>query len=95
MDHYSVGDTATLLIPCMGLPIGSVGVCYESYDLGEPGGASFIFPNGEHDGFSPGDQRRFLNRCGHCAPLSSYQFQNVMKLSRDFTAGIFNAAFKA
>jgi len=94
MDHYSVGDTATLLVPCMGMPPGSIGVVYETYCLGEPGGASFIFFNGEYCGFSPDEQQQFFQRRGHCAAVEHYQFQNVMKLSRDFNAGIFTAAFK-
>lgn len=87
------GDLVTLKVPCLGNPPGTRGVCYETYYLGEPGGASFIFPNGEYDGFNEREQAAFLTAAGHCPDCSGYRFTNVLRLSSDFARGFFTVAF--
>jgi len=47
------GSVVMLKRPMLGNNIYNVGVCYESYTLGNRTGLSFIFENGEYDGFSP------------------------------------------
>jgi hypothetical protein len=95
-----IGTLKRLTQPCLGNPAGTVGVCYEVYiidegtDLCTPPGASFIFPNGEYDGFSDRDAKMFFDDWeGFCPELQNYQFTNVMKLSRDFDAGLFKKAW--
>ena len=73
---------------------GEIGVCYEVYQLNGRHGYSFIFESGRSDGFSPGDVRMFLDLTGRvCEVIADYQFQNVMKLTRDYRNGRFAAAF--
>ena len=84
-----VGTIVKLKIPCLGNPVGTSGVCYEEYDLGEPGAGSVIFENGRYDGFSPEEQENFLDFVGTSTEISNYQFTNVMKLSEDFESGFF------
>jgi len=89
-----VGTLRRLTCECLGNPAGTVGVCYEVYNLGGVMGASFIFPNGEYDGFSNEDAKMFFDDWeGFCPDTQSYQFTNVMKLSRDFDAGLFQKAW--
>jgi hypothetical protein len=85
-----VGTLVKLKCECLGNPPGTVGVCYEEYDLGGDHGSSFIFENGNYDGFSIEDQRLFLERIGHY-PLT-YVFTNVMKLSEDYNNKVFEGA---
>ncbi len=84
------GAIVKLKIPCLRNEPGTIGVCYEEYNLGEPGAGSVIFPNGQYDGFSPDDQELFLEEVGFNAEISNYNFTNVMQLSRDFDAGVFD-----
>lgn len=85
-----VGTLVKLKCNCLGNPAGTVGVCYEYYVLGGESASSFIFENGNYDGFSTDDQKLFLERIGHY-PLT-YTFTNVMKLSKDFEDGVFEGA---
>lgn len=92
----SVGSLKRLKIACLGNPAGTVGVCYETYDLGAGPGACFIFPNGEYDGFSEEDRGIFFDEWeGFCHSLSSYQFRHVLDLARDFEAGIFAEVWRS
>ncbi len=73
---------------------GEVGVCYEVYRLDGRAGYSFLFENGRYDGFSPEEVEMFLDLTGRvCEAVADYQFQNVIKLTRDHRAGRFAAAF--
>lgn len=81
-----LGSIVKLKVPCLGNPAGSVGVCYEEYgDVGR----SFIFQNGNYDGFSRDEQASFLYEIGFSPEVSLYQFKNMMKLSDDYRGGIF------
>lgn len=62
----------------------TLGVCYDSYIIGNRTGLSFIFENGEHDGFSPEEQDKFLFEVDFSMVTSNYQFTNVIKLQEDF-----------
>ncbi len=73
---------------------GTKGICYETYDIGQQGGASIIFENGKYDGFSPEEQKEILIPLGFNEDLMNYKFQNVMKLSEDFEEGVFDLIFK-
>ena len=73
---------------------GEVGVCYEVYSPAGRHGYSFLFESGRFDGFSPEDVQDFLDLTGRiCENVADYQFQNALRLSRDFQAGRFAAAF--
>lgn len=84
------GTIVRLKMPCLGNDAGDLGVCYEEYDIGEPGAGSVIFENGSYDGFNPAEQIMFLEEIGFNADIANYQFMNVMQLSRDFENGMFN-----
>jgi len=83
-----LGSKVRLKVPCLGNPVGTIGVCYETYDIGWGLGISVIFPNGEYDGFSQEEQKGFLEFVEDTN--FSYNFQNVMTLSRDFDKGVFD-----
>jgi hypothetical protein len=73
---------------------GERGVCYETYTLGGRPGYSFIFERGGYDGFSPEDVDTLLTVSDRvCPEVADYQFTNVVRLTRDFEAGRFAAAF--
>jgi len=92
----TVGSVLRLSVPCLGNPKGTLGLCIEDYNDGQ----MFIFPNGNYDGFG----NRFdstevedffdLDYDNFCYALSNYQFTNVMKLSRDFSLGLFSEVWK-
>jgi len=90
-----VGTIVKLVVPCLGNQIGTVGICYEEYDLGEPGAGSVIFENGNYDGFSPLEQERFLEEIGYDDAISHYGFTNVMNLSRHYDEGMFTSIFES
>ncbi len=71
---------------------GTIGVCYDRYVLGEYTGHAFIFQGGNFDGFSDEDITRFLDVIGQY-PIT-YNFTNVMTLSRDYESKEFAPAFK-
>lgn len=81
-----VGTIVKLKIDCLGNPKGSLGVCYEKYGNG---GRSFIFVNGNYDGFSREEQGLFLDEIGFSDECSGYRFTNVMRLSEDYRSGYF------
>jgi len=83
-----LGSIVKLKVPCLGNPVGSMGVCYEEYSNG---GRSFIFQNGNYDGFSADEQISFLNEIGLSPKISSYKFKNVLSLSDDFRRGFFDS----
>ena len=81
-----VGDVVLLTRTMLGNPIHTVGVCYENY---VSGGASFIFENGDYDGFSKEEQKMFLHLVAHDTNLQDYHFINVMSLVEDYRCDIF------
>lgn len=85
-ESIPIGTIVELKIPCLGNPVGSRGICFDVYELGEPG-SQVIFQNGDHCGFSIDEQDTFFNIIKR-VPLT-YQFINVMKLSDDFRKGVF------
>lgn len=89
-----VGDLVKLEKPCLGNNKETIGVIYETYDIGFGSGVSIIFENGNYDGFSEEDGEIFLRYYGHEPSIADYKFTNVMKLSQDFNKGRFNLAFK-
>lgn len=88
------GTVVKLKVDCLENKAETIGVCYEEYNLGEPGAGSVIFENGNYDGFSLNDQEQFLVKIGYDYNIANYKFTNVMKLSQDFNNGIFNKIFK-
>ena len=88
-----VGQIVKLKQACLGNEPGTLGVCYEDYYIGHEG-SSFIFKNGNYDGFDLEEQKLFLEKVGLSIELSDYQFTNVMKLSQDFDRGIFDSVLK-
>ena len=73
---------------------GTLGVVYEEYNIGDGPGVSIIFENGEYDGFSPDEQKRFLKEVGFSYECADYQFKNVMTVSQDFESGFFDKPLK-
>jgi len=91
------GDIVSLKVPCLGNPIGTFGVVYDTYeDYDEPDeiGVCIIFANGEYSGFSFSEQTDFLDLCGFDRTASLYKFSHVMQLSRDYQAHMFDSVFK-
>jgi len=91
-----VGSVVTLKVEGMlGCPAGTRGVAYEEYDIGagHPG-LSFIFANGNYDGFSREEQVAYLHEIGFDGAVAGYQFSNVMNLTRDFSMGVFDLCLK-
>jgi hypothetical protein len=88
-----VGQIFKLKVPCLDNLVGTIGVCYEEYNIGEEGAGSVIFANGEHDGFSPDEQKSYLEYLGTAPDVESYKFTDVRKLYDDFRNGIFNSVF--
>ncbi len=68
-----VGDVVKLKFGCLSNPIGTLGVCYETYEIGNREGAAFIFENGYYDGFAPDEQEKFLELMWNDATLSLCQ----------------------
>jgi len=87
-----IGSIVTLKVPMLGCEVGARGVAYECYILEDRLGLSFIFENGEYDGFSPDEQRDYLEEIGFDPTMASYQFRSVMDLSDDFRRGRFDTA---
>lgn len=92
----NIGTIVKLKIDCLGNAIGSIGVVYENYNIGEGNGVSVIFENGEYCGFSEIEQEEFFEEVGFTtdARIKTYNFTNVIKLSRDFESGLFDPVLK-
>jgi hypothetical protein len=88
-----VGDIVKLTVPLLNNPMGTIGICYERYVIGDRMGSSFIFENGHYDGFSPEEQKQMLEYLGHENGIAWYNFVNVMRLSLDFNSGVFEPHF--
>ena len=72
---------------------GSIGICYEKYKIGDHEGASFFFDNRFYDGFAT-DEYKWLLEIGYSQELSDYEFENVVKLERDYISGIFDSVLR-
>jgi len=72
---------------------GTIGVCYDEYDLGYPGN-SVIFENGNNASFPSEGKEVFLKEIGFCKEVSGYIFYNVTQLIHDFDMGVFDPVFK-
>ena len=92
MWKLEVGSLVRLRVRCLGNEIGTVGVCYDVYQIGERPGFAFIFENGRYDGFSWDEVDMFFEELG-CWDKLLYTFTNVMQLSEDFKNGRFDEAF--
>jgi len=88
------GDIVKSKIALLGNPKDTIGVVYEEYTIGDRGGVSVIFSNGEYDGFSPEEQEAMLQKIDFDEPTSNYQFVHVIKLNEDFENGVFDSVFK-
>jgi len=88
-----VGQIVWLKVALLGNLPGTLGVCFHVYNLGKGPAGQYIFENGEYDGFSPSEQEKYLEWVGDCEELKNYKFTNVIRVSRDYQAGIFNPAF--
>ena len=85
-----VGTIVKLKVNCLGNKPGTKGVCFYDYETG----SQFIFENGEYDGFSDDDIKQFLDIIDFSYELESYNFMNVMQVSKDFRDGKFKSVLK-
>jgi len=88
---HPVGTIVKLKLEMLGNPEGSLGVAYEEDTLDHKG-TSFIFANGNYDGFDEEEQKMFVEKVGFAD--TQYKFTNVIQLSRDFQDGRFSTIFK-
>ncbi len=95
-----VGDVVTVARPCMGNPDGARAVVVEIYNRGanldarDRRGVTLLFPDGNFDGFSPGDLTLWgVVRVGRVEALADYRFVSAGRLAFDFTEGRFRDAF--
>lgn len=87
-----VGTIVLLTVPMLGNNRMTIGVCYETYGSG---GASFIFENGEFDGFSSEEQKAFLFEVDFSPIIQTYTFISVPILSTDWRYGRFDSALSS
>lgn len=89
-----IGTIVKLRYACLGNPSDTFGIVYETYSDFEGRGTacSVIFENGKYDGISVREQEEYFEYVKDVD--FSYNFTNVMKLSRDFDSGIFNKIFE-
>lgn len=83
---FLVGSVVRLKVELLGNPVGTFGICYNVYQLGEHQGSMFIFENGNYDGFSPEEQKSMIRLVGQSSELAGYKFTNVIQLINDFNA---------
>ena len=87
----TIGTQVRLKVPCLGNPIGALGVCYEHYFIGHEG-CSVIFENGNYDGFDEFEQESFLEVVKQTD--LAYNFKNVSQLVHDWYQGLFQEFLK-
>jgi len=85
-----VGTIVKLKVNCLGNLPNTIGLCVEDYSTG----SFIIFSNGEYDGFSDEDIKRFLDIIDYSYEYETYAFYNVMMLSDDYRSGKFNTILK-
>ena len=90
-----VGTIVKLKVACLDNPIGTRGVCFELYKIGEGIGSSFIFGNGKYDGFSPLEQQLYLDAIGYSKEIENYKYSHVGELVLDFFSGTFTGSLNA
>jgi hypothetical protein len=88
------GTVVRLKQPCLGNAAGTLGYVFDDYGTG----SQVIFPNGEYDGFGVRDNLNHIDEIEEFLEVVGeydlhYQFNNVMKLSRDFDTGYFKEIF--
>jgi hypothetical protein len=93
-----VGDIVTIARPCLGHAPGTRALVVELYDraalkIGVGIGATLMFPDGAHDGFSEGDLALWgVEPVGRCDALAAYRFVSSQRLAYDFVHGLFKKA---
>lgn len=90
----TIGSVVKSKVHILGNEIGTFGVIYEEYNLGDGHGVSIIFENGNYDGFSEDEQDTYVEEIGFNSKCSNYKFSDVMKVSQDFKIGKFDSALK-
>ena len=85
----TVGDIVVLKQAMLGEEQHSVGVVF--YDYGA--GVQIIFMDGGYDGFCESEQKDFLIEVGTDIRTADYNFRNVMQMSSDYEAGIWDHVF--
>jgi hypothetical protein len=92
-----VGTIVRLKVTCLGNPAGTLGVIFNHYE----DGIQAIFKNGDYDGFSLtcdtngiSEAEHFLEPVSFAPWLADYQFQSVMKVSWDFSSGVFDKVWE-
>lgn len=93
-DRLRVGDLVTVA-KASGVNAAHVrAVVVEAYTLGGRDGWMLLFEDGRYDGFSPEDCATFGVAKAGCEPtIARYYFTNVTRLTADYRAGRFAAAF--
>jgi hypothetical protein len=88
-----IGYKVALTVPMLGNEAGALGYVYEEYtDLSDEtkSGVSVVFENGNYDGFSYEEQKKFLKFLYVIPFYAGYKFQNVMRVSQDFDHAYWN-----
>ena len=100
--HLNIGTLVQLKCECLDNPEGTVGIVYQVYERGaaphdhaDRYGIAVIFPNGQHDGFSPYERDTFLAVIGLAtdSAVRNYQFKHITQLRLDYGNGLFTKAF--
>jgi hypothetical protein len=88
-----IGYKYMLTNPLLGNPVGAIGYVfnqYPDYDNPRALGVQIIFPNGEYDGFSVKEQKRFLKFMGMDLRYADYEFRSVIQVGIDYEKGYWN-----
>lgn len=87
------GDVVRLKTELLGNPAGTLGIGFHDYGYldgqAQFHGCQFIFENGDYDGFDVNEQSDYLEFVTHRNDFY-YEFTNVMQLSRDYDARMFD-----
>jgi len=86
----TVGTVVKLKLPLLGNPVGTLGIGFNDYG----DGCQFIFANGNYDGFNKKEQELYLEYIRIEPSLTGYEFSNVIYVSEDYNAGVFDRGFK-
>jgi len=89
-----LGQLVRLKIETMGCKVGTIGVCYHTYHIVQPG-CQVIFPNGEYCGFSLDEQSNYFELGQILPKYCDYIFKSVMIVSQQYHDGLFTDAFAA
>lgn len=93
--NIHIGTKLKLKVSCLNNLEGSIGICYEVYNRDLYKVYSFIFPNGNYDGFSEKDLELFFDAdyMKYETNVANYKFRNVIALSNDFKNGYWKNYF--